>query len=428
MKIALAVLIIFTLIGSLVVGLQATNDAKAQSVGSIIIDSDGSVIGTSSIHRNGDVYTLIGNLSAGIQVQRSNIIIDGDGYTIQGTSGYEIGVFLSNNVGQDPSRSLISNVTIKNLKIINCYYAIDCSNTNNNTFIGNYIENCDTGFWIIGSSNNTLMYNTVKDCATGISINYSGFNIITENNIINNRLSVWLSTEPYVDMNYWSDYLTKYPNAKEIEMSGFYNLFWDTPYNYGGSLGNFTDNHPLINPIIITASLITASPTSIARPTMLPTLPTSSPTLTPTIVMSASLSESASALNFGNTINFTVTVEGGTAPYSYAWYLDNELIDTTSSPYYSTDKATVGSHHIYVKVSDANNNTAQTLAPEFNVLPSLNYSPTNSPYSSPTQQPTPLPSAIPYYGVDNTPRLIIIILVALAVIAGVIVYFKNGRR
>ena len=113
MKIALAVLIIFTLIGSLVVGLQATNDAKAQSVGSIIIDSDGSVIGTSSIHRNGDVYTLIGNLSAGIQVQRSNIIIDGDGYTIQGTSGYEIGVFLSNNVGQDPSRSLISNVTIK---------------------------------------------------------------------------------------------------------------------------------------------------------------------------------------------------------------------------------------------------------------------------------------------------------------------------
>ncbi len=418
MKIALAVLIIFTLIGSLVVGLQATNDAKAQSVGSIIIDSDGSVIGTSSIHRNGDVYTLIGNLSAGIQVQRSNIIIDGDGYTIQGTSGYEIGVFLSNNVGQDPSRSLISNVTIKNLKIINCYYAIDCSNTNNNTFIGNYIENCDTGFWIIGSSNNTLMYNTVKDCATGISINYSGFNIITENNIINNRLSVWLSTEPYVDMNYWSDYLTKYPNAKEIEKSGLPNLIWDTPYNYGGSVGNSTDNHPLINPITIAAS-----PTATARPTTLPTLPTPSSTPIPTIVMIASLSESASALNFGNSINFTVSVEGGTAPYSYAWYLDDELVDITSSPYYSTDKASVGSHHIYVEVRDANNNTAQTLAPEFNVLPSQNYSPTNSPSALATQQPTLNPS--PTSTAPEFPAWIVLPLAMVIALMAIIVVRKK---
>jgi parallel beta-helix repeat protein len=398
--------------------LQATNDAKAQSVGSIIIDSDGSVIGTSSIHRNGDVYTLIGNLSAGIQVQRSNIIIDGDGYTIQGTSGYEIGVFLSNNVGQDPSRSLISNVTIKNLKIINCYYAIDCSNTNNNTFIGNYIENCDTGFWIIGSSNNTLMYNTVKDCATGISINYSGFNIITENNIINNRLSVWLSTEPYVDMNYWSDYLTKYPNAKEIEKSGLPNLIWDTPYNYGGSVGNSTDNHPLINPITSAAS-----PTATARPTTLPTLPTPSSTPIPTIVMIASLSESASALNFGNSINFTVSVEGGTAPYSYAWYLDDELVDITSSPYYSTDKASVGSHHIYVEVRDANNNTAQTLAPEFNVLPSQNYSPTNSPSALATQQPTLNPS--PTSTAPEFPAWIVLPLAMVIALMAIIVVRKK---
>jgi parallel beta-helix repeat protein len=285
MKLALAVIIIFALIGSLVVGLQATEDAKAQSIGSIIIDSDGLVIGTSSIQRNGDVYTLIGNLSAGIQIQRSNIIIDGAGYTIQGTSEYEIGIDLSNDdVGQDSSRYLISNVTIKNLKIINCYFAIDCSNTNNNTFVDNYIENCDTGFWIIGSSNNTLMYNTVKDCVTGISINYSGFNIITENNIINNSLLVWLSTEPFVDMNYWSDYLTKYPNAKEIEKSGLPNLLWDTPYNYGGSLGNFTDNHPLINPITITASpTSTTTPTTSRTPSTTPIItPTSPPTHQPT--------------------------------------------------------------------------------------------------------------------------------------------------
>ena len=50
-----------------------------------------------------------------------------------------------------------------------------------------------------------------------------------------------------MDRNYWSDYLTKYPNAKEIGNSGI----WDTPYNYGGSLGDFTDNHPLIEPVSV---------------------------------------------------------------------------------------------------------------------------------------------------------------------------------
>lgn len=430
MKLALAVIIIFALIGSLVVGLQATKDAKAQSSGSIIIDSGGLVIGTSSIQRNGDVYTLIGNLSAGIQIQRSNIIIDGAGYTVQADSGYGIGIDLSKGVGQDPSRSLISNVTIKNLKIINCYYAIDCSNTNNNTFVGNYITNCDTGFWIIGSRNNTLMYNTVKDCGTGISINYSGFNIITENNIINNSLLVWLSAEPFVDRNYWSDYLTKYPNAKEIEKSGLPNLLWDTPYNYGGSLGNYTDNHPLINPITITIS-----PTPTTTPTTLPTLPTPSSTPTPTIVMSASLSGSVSVLDFANTINFTVIVEGGVAPYSYAWYLDNELVDVTSSPYYFTDKPTVGSHHIYVKVSDANNNIAQTLAAEFNVLPSQNYSPTNSPSALATQQPTlsPTHTTPPKDDSIKTDHLLFILttagVIAGAIITiGLIIYFANHQK
>ena len=173
---------------------------------------------------------------------------------------------------------MINNVTVQNLKIMNCYYAIDNSNTKNNTFIGNYIANCDTGFWITGSSNNTLKYNTVKDCVTGISINYAGFNIITENNIINNSLLVWLSTEPFVDGNYWSNYLTKYPNAKEIEKSGLPNLFWDTPYNYGGSLGNFTDNHPLVNPIPISfpAPSPTTSPTYSPSPS-----PSIEPTQTP---------------------------------------------------------------------------------------------------------------------------------------------------
>ena len=273
-KSKLAAIAVSLILLSLAAGLQVVDVAQAQISATVTIYPDGSVTGTNNIQRNGDVYTLTGNISGGIQVQKSYIVIDGQGFTIEGNSQYARGIDLSNGVGQDPTHSMINGVTVQNLKIMNCYYAIDNSNTKNNTFIGNYIANCDTGFWITGSSNNTLKYNTVKDCVTGISINYAGFNIITGNNIINSSLLVWLSAEPFVDGNYWSNYLTKYPNAKEVEKSGFYNLFWDTPYNYGEGLGNYTDNYPLINPIS-TSPISTPTPTSTSSPISSSTLSTS---------------------------------------------------------------------------------------------------------------------------------------------------------
>jgi parallel beta-helix repeat protein len=215
---------------------------ESQSAETIYIKANGIVEGTDKIQRNENVYTLTGNISVGIQVQKSYIVIDGAGYAIEG-SGEEVGIDLSNGRGQDPSRTEINNVTVKNLRIINCYYGIGNENTSNNTFIGNYVADCDTAFWIIGSSNNTLRYNTVKDCVTGISINYgSSGNVITENNIYSS-VSVWLSPEPTVDRNYWSDYLTRYPNAKEIGDSGI----WDTPYDRE----TFTDNNPLVDPVSV---------------------------------------------------------------------------------------------------------------------------------------------------------------------------------
>jgi parallel beta-helix repeat protein len=224
-------------------------DASSETSNSISINADGSVTGTSSILRDENVYTLMGNISGGIQVHKSYVVIDGAGYTIDG-GGQGIGVDLGNGVGRDPSRASITNVTVKNLKIINFYYAIGNEKTGNNSFVGNYIAGSDTGFWIIGSANNTLIRNTVRNCTTGVSINYgSGANVIEENNICSS-FSVWLSPPPLVDRNYWSDYLTRYPNAKEIDSSGI----WDTPYNRE----SFIDNHPLTEPVAV--SLNTENP------------------------------------------------------------------------------------------------------------------------------------------------------------------------
>ena len=153
-----------------------------------------------------------------------------------------------------------------------------------------------------------------------------------------------------------------------------------------------------------------------------------SPTPSPEAGINASLAESASALNFGNRINFTVSVEGGNAPFTYAWYIDGELVENSTSPYYATDSQAVGSHHVYVEVKDADNNTAETLSPEFNILPSLTYMPSSS--ISPTQQPTTEPSQTPdrpQIG-DSAPVIIPASMILFAIIVvGLLVYFGKRR-
>jgi hypothetical protein len=237
-RIALMLMLIFAIANFLFCGILVES-AKSQFLGSVYISDNGSVVGTDTIQRSGNIYTLTANISGGIQVQKSNIVIDGAGYAIEG-NGEGDGIDLSNGRGQDPSRTEINNVTIKNLKILNFYYGVDNANTNNNTFIGNYIENCQSSLWIIGSLNNIITYNTMNNAS--IAINYAGSNDITKNNFINCWVMVWLSTQPIVDGNYWSDYTTRYPDAKEIGNTGV----WDTPYAYWE---NSVDNHPLMKPI-----------------------------------------------------------------------------------------------------------------------------------------------------------------------------------
>jgi hypothetical protein len=159
----------------------------------------------------------------------------------------------------------------------------------------------------------------------------------------------------------------------------------------------------------------------------------SSPTETPTPVMTASLSESASALNYGNRVNFTISVEGGQAPYTYAWFIDNESVENNSSPYYATNNSAVGSHHVYVQVTDADNNSATTLTVEFNILPFSSSSPSSSASSSnsPTQQPTTATTP-PIHSTPSPNYTLIIIIVgvvlAIVAIAGAIVYFKRIKK
>jgi hypothetical protein len=264
-----AIAFIVVLLFSLALPMDSTPRSMAQSVGNVIINADGSVTGTNNIQRTGSTYTLTGNVSGTIQVQKSNIIIDGAGYALTG----EGGVDLTNDVQHDPTRPVISNVTIENLYIVNG--GIGTNGGGYDTFYNDYISN-SIGYCIFLMGNcdyNNITFCTIKGsndtAAIGIvyGANYNG--TITENNITGG-IMMWLSEGGTVDRNYWSDYLAKYPNASEVDSSGIGN----TPYVFstaqnGSETIYYQDNHPLMKPVsstipefpsaIIFAAFITAT-------------------------------------------------------------------------------------------------------------------------------------------------------------------------
>jgi hypothetical protein len=220
---------------------------KAQEPSNIIINSDGSVTGTISIQQVGSIYTLTANISGTIQVQRSSIVIDGAGYSLS-----QGGIDLTNGVGQDPTHPTINNVTIENLYIESG--SISTNGGGNDTFYNDYIPSIQ---FLGDCVNNNITFCSVA----AISFDYGGNATITENNLTGNIL-VWLSFGGIADRNYWSDYLTKYPNATEIDNSGV----GTQPYVYA-TVQNYTqtiycqDNHPLMKPVAI--PIMGSSPASI---------------------------------------------------------------------------------------------------------------------------------------------------------------------
>ena len=268
-------LFILTLATAMLVRDVSANFTPVLPSDNIIIETDGTVVGTDKIVRNGEIYTFTGNvsgtktvqgnihsnMSCALAVYRSNIIIDGAGFTLQGNG--ITGIDISNGVCQKPSEQEVWNVTIKNLRITNCSIGIRCDFGGNHTFYGNYISNDfvtqnetgnlsweSLGIALWGSSGNNITHCTIGGSpAIYMHFACSG-NMVTENNIVFGA-DLAISGDEIFDRNYWSDYLTRYPNASEVDSSGV----WDMPYAFADSTDFenriFQDNHPLMSPLAI---------------------------------------------------------------------------------------------------------------------------------------------------------------------------------
>jgi len=174
----------------------------------IYIKADGSISGTTDISTVDNVtYTFTDNIfNQSIIVEKDNIVLDGAGYTVQGTQAYDSrGIDLSGR----------SNVTIKNMTIKAFDYGIYLDSSSNNSISGNNItendwygiylypssnynsivgnnitENINDGIYLWSSSGNNIVGNNMKNNWPGIRLYYSSSNSIAGNVFTNDGLVV----------------------------------------------------------------------------------------------------------------------------------------------------------------------------------------------------------------------------------------------
>jgi parallel beta-helix repeat protein len=173
-KTLLGLLLILSLAG-LTFSTFQVKTAKAQS--RIYILSEGLVESSNAaIQHAGSMYQLTADLNAEIIVQKSNIVIDGNGHSLLAEGMAERGIYLSG----------LTNVTIQNLGVSGFRYAIYIENSSFNVVQGNRLSNQGDGIVLDpNSNNNTISRNTINGTQyNSLFLGESSGNTISYNNII----------------------------------------------------------------------------------------------------------------------------------------------------------------------------------------------------------------------------------------------------
>jgi parallel beta-helix repeat protein len=314
----------------------------------------------------GNTYLITADLNSSITVERGNIVLDGANHTLQGPSisqnaiaitlmgsnitvenlhvtGWKAGVY-----GAFNNNTITRNVFTGNYQAIAIYaddyvvsgnsmsgssdaaILIDTGATrpqgDNNLITQNQITSNNWALDILNSDGTTITENNVTNNAMVLvlgtlsaNVNSAGFQLLYSNNFINNAQILYVPIGvPFIQGvfpvspagqwdngsvgNYWSDYLSKYPNATEIDNSGI----GDTPYaiidsttysdDYANGtdipgtaiLGMAVDRFPVMVPFsasIAPNSTSTASPSPSHPPTFTP--PNTAPNSFPTSIVAA---------------------------------------------------------------------------------------------------------------------------------------------
>ena len=205
---------------------------RVEASGTIYLRADGSIDPPDAPISTFDnvTYTLTGNVTSdadGIVVLRDNIVVNGAGFTVEGTGAeYYSGIYFSE----------IGNVTIQNTNIENFHYGIQSNSSSNNSISGNnIINNSVFGILLISSSsNNTISGNNITNNSNnGIDLDSSSNNSISGNNITSSGIGIELHGS--------SDY--NGINGNNIANNGYYGIRLDYSSNYNNINGNNITNN-----------------------------------------------------------------------------------------------------------------------------------------------------------------------------------------
>ena len=131
----------------------AFNIQPVKAEGTIYIRGDGSVDPPTAPISTVDniTYTFNGNINDSIVVERDGVVVDGAGYTVEGTGG-----------GYGIDLSFRCNVTIRNTQVKAFQYGIQLANSSDCNISGNNITNNSLkGVSLYNSANNTFRNNIV---------------------------------------------------------------------------------------------------------------------------------------------------------------------------------------------------------------------------------------------------------------------------
>jgi peptide/nickel transport system substrate-binding protein len=190
MKKPLYIMLLAVLVVSIFV--VTVNIRSVKAAGTIQIKADGSIDPpTAPILPNGDVYTLTDNIVIegyvdGLVIGRSNMLLDGAGHTLLGSSGGKMGIVIN-----------AYNVTVKDTEISTFFVDVSLGSSNNvlskNVITGDRARG--TAFWGIycAGSNNVVNENIITNTSYGIAIDYESAS--------NNEISCNDITQNYVGLD-----------------------------------------------------------------------------------------------------------------------------------------------------------------------------------------------------------------------------------